>query len=130
MKRVLIVEDHPTLLRSLRRGLEVLGYEVLTTETGEEGLELALAQDIDILVLDIMLPGRNGLEILLDLRQADFRKPVLILTARDSPEDRRRAQQCGADGFLAKPFAFADFRARLDELLPATPAGADQSETP
>lgn len=117
MSRILIVEDHQKLSRSLRRGLEVLGHDVLTTETGEEGFELALAQDVDILVLDLNLPGRNGFEILSDLRNAGFRKPVLILSAKDSPEDRRRAQTCGADGFLAKPFAFADLLARLDQMV-------------
>ena len=117
MSRVLIVEDHQTLLRSLRRGLEVLGFEVLGTETGEEGLELAQTQNVDVVVLDLMLPGRNGFEILTELRSGGFRKPVLILSAKDSPDDRRRGEQCGADGFLAKPFAFADFLLRLDQLL-------------
>lgn len=117
MSRILIVEDHQRLLRSLRRGLEVLGFDVLVTETGEEGFQLALASEIDLLVLDVMLPGRSGFEILSDLRRTGLRQPVLILTAKDSPEDRQHAQDCGADGFLAKPFAFADFLARIEQLL-------------
>lgn len=126
MSRILIVEDHQKLLRSLRRGLEFLGHEVLTAETGEEGYELALARDVDVVVLDVMLPGRNGFEILSDLRKAHFLKPVLILTARDSSEDRRRGQECGADAFLTKPFAFADLQACLEELLPRREATAVQ----
>lgn len=117
MSRVLIVEDHQTLLRSLRRGLEVLGYEVLVTETGEEGFQLALNRDVDVVVLDLMLPGRSGLSILKDLRDAGFPKPVLILTAKDSPEERQRSQECGANAFLAKPFAFAEFLSFLEQLL-------------
>jgi len=65
----------------------------------------------------LMLPGKNGFEILTDLRRTNFRKPVLILTARDSPADRRRGSECGADGFLVKPFAFADLVSHLNELL-------------
>lgn len=122
MRRVLIVEDHQKLLRSLRRGLELHGFEVLATETGEAGYDLALTQNVDALILDLMLPDRNGFEILRDLRQAGFHKPVLILTAKDSPEDRRRGQSCGADGFMAKPFAFSDLLTRLNELLQRTDA--------
>lgn len=117
MSRVLIVEDHRNLLRSLRRGLELLGHEVLTSETGEEGFLIATTQGVEIIVLDLMLPDRNGFEILRDLRTAGIPQPVLILTAKDSPEDRERARECGADGFLIKPFAFSDLVARVTELL-------------
>lgn len=117
MSRVLIIEDHQRLLCSLRRGLEVVGYEVFVTETGEEGFELAITREIDIVVLDVMLPGKDGLEILHDLRSAGFLNPVLLLTAMDSPEVRRRGKECGADGFLAKPFAFAEFVSFVEQLL-------------
>jgi len=117
VSRVLIVEDHQKLLASLRRGLELLGHEVLTAETGEQGYELALRQNVDIVVLDLMLPGKNGFEILADLRKASFCGPVLILTAEDSPEDRSRGRACGADGFLIKPFAFTELVSRLNALL-------------
>lgn len=130
MSRVLIVEDHQTLLRSLRRGLQVLGYEVLVTETGEEGFELALNRNVDVVVLDLMLPDRNGLSILQELRSAGFQKPVLILTAKDSPEERQRSQECGANAFLAKPFAFAEFLSFLEQLLDQSrsmSAGAEES---
>jgi two-component system copper resistance phosphate regulon response regulator CusR len=130
MTRVLIIEDHQTLLRSLRRGLEVVGFDVLVTETGEEGFNLALSRDVDLLVMDVMLPGRSGFEILQDLRNADFRKPVLILTAKESSEDRRRAQACGADGFLAKPFSFAELLARIEQLLQKSEAKPLSMEEP
>lgn len=129
MSRVLIVEDHQKLLRSLRRGLEFLGHEVLTAESGEEGYALALSRDVDVVVLDVMLPGRNGFEILAELRKASFFKPVLILTAKDSPADRQRSRDCGADGFLAKPFAFSELVACLNELLlPRAPAPPSTEE--
>ena len=130
MSCILIVEDHQSLLRSLRRGVECLGHEVLTAETGEVGYELALTRNIDVMVLDLMLPGKNGFEILTDLRKADFRKPVLILTSRDSLDDRRRARECGADHYLIKPFAFADLAARLSELLQQFATGTSESKKP
>jgi two-component system, OmpR family, copper resistance phosphate regulon response regulator CusR len=130
VSRILIVEDHQKLQESLRRGLEILGHEVLTAETGEQGYNLALCHAVDIVVLDLMLPGRNGFEILVDLRKADFRQPILILTAKDSPEDRRRGRACGADGFLIKPFAFADLVARLNELLKGGASGPPSAENP
>lgn len=117
MSRVLVVEDHQKLLRSVQRGLGLSGHEVLTAETGEEGYLIALNGNVDAVVLDLMLPGRNGLEILCDLRKVGFRKPVLILTSRDSPEDRQRARDSGADAYLIKPFAFAELVAHLHDLL-------------
>lgn len=114
---VLVVEDHPMLLESLRRGLGQLGYHVLAAETGEEGYQLAVEHDVDIVILDLMLPGRSGIEILTDLRQAGFEAPVLIVTARDTAEDRRRARESGADGYLIKPFAFTDLLSRMRQLL-------------
>lgn len=123
MSCVLVVEDHSTLLQSLCRGLERTGYGVLSAETGEEGYELAMKQPVDIVVLDLMLPGRSGFEVLTDLRQAGFRAPVLILSAKDSPEDRQRARECGADDYLIKPFAFAELMTRVKRLLSSGPGG-------
>jgi DNA-binding response OmpR family regulator len=117
------VEDHQKLLDSLQRGLERVGHSVLTAGTGEEGFRLALDRDVEMVVLDLMLPGKSGFEILVELRKVDFRKPVLILSAKDSPEDRQRARECGANGFLIKPFAFADLVSRLSELLEQRPPG-------
>ncbi len=117
MARVLVVEDQKKLLQSLRKGLEEEGYEVLTAATGEEGYYHATTGPIDAIVLDLMLPGRNGLEVLRDLRAQGFAKPILILTARDAVDDRVRGLDGGADDYLIKPFALAELLARLRALL-------------
>jgi DNA-binding response OmpR family regulator len=117
MARVLIVEDQEKLLQSLRRGLEEEGYEVVAAPTGEEGYYLATTNAPDAIVLDLMLPGRDGLRVLRDLRGQGFAKPVLILTARDAVEDRVAGLDEGADDYLVKPFAFAELLARLRALL-------------
>jgi two-component system, OmpR family, copper resistance phosphate regulon response regulator CusR len=126
MPRVLVVEDERKVLRSLERGLQAEGYEVITAPTGEEGYQQALAQPFDCLVLDLMLPGQSGLEVLAALRQAGKGVPVLILTARDTIEDRVIGLDAGADDYLVKPFAFAELLARLRVLLRR---GRDERET-
>ena len=117
MSRVLVVEDQKKLLNSLRKGLEQEGYEIVTAATGEDGYYAATTQEFDAVVLDVMLPRRNGLEVLHDLRANGFTRPVLILTARDSVEDRVAGLDGGADDYLVKPFAFAELLARLRALL-------------
>jgi two-component system copper resistance phosphate regulon response regulator CusR len=117
MPRVLVVEDQKRLLASLRRGLEEEGFEVETAPTGEEGYYVATTRPPDILVLDIMLPGRDGFRVLGDLRAGGFARPVLLLTSRDAVEDRVRGLNAGADDYLVKPFAFAELVARLRALL-------------
>jgi two-component system, OmpR family, copper resistance phosphate regulon response regulator CusR len=117
MPRVLVVEDERKVLRSLERGLQAEGYEVVAAATGDEGCRLAVAQSFDCLVLDLMLPGRDGLEVLAELRAAGKATPVLILTARDAVEDRVAGLDAGADDYLVKPFAFAELLARLRVLL-------------
>jgi DNA-binding response OmpR family regulator len=105
---VLVIEDRKRLLSSLRRGLEEEGYEITTSSTGEEGYYLTTTQTFDAVVLDLMLPGRNGLQVLRDLRAHGFGKPVLILTSRDAVEDRVTGLDAGADDYMVKPFAFAE----------------------
>ena len=117
MAHVLIVEDQKRLAASLRKGLEEEGFEVTIAHTGEEGFYLATTRPPDALVLDIMLPGRDGFEVLRNLRERGFTKPVLILTARDSVEDRVAGLNGGADDYLVKAFAFAELVARLRALL-------------
>ena len=117
MAKVLVVEDQKKHLDSLRRGLETEGYEVVTALTGEEGLVLATSERVDAMVLDLMLPGRDGLSVLRQLRSNGFAKPILILTARDSVEDRVQGLDQGGNDYLVKPFAFAEFLARLRALL-------------
>jgi len=117
MSRVLVIEDQKRLQNSLRRGLEEDGYEVVSALNGEEGYYLATTQACDVLVLDLMLPGRDGLSILKDLRAHGFKKPVLILTSRDAVEDRVAGLDAGADDYLIKPFSFAELVARLRVML-------------
>jgi two-component system, OmpR family, copper resistance phosphate regulon response regulator CusR len=117
MARVLIVEDQKKHLESLQRGLEAEGYEVVTAATGDEGYRAAVTQAVDAVVLDLMLPGRHGLDVLRDLRDGGFTKPVLILTALDAVEERVQGLDSGANDYLVKPFAFAELLARLRALL-------------
>lgn len=117
MPRVLVVEDEPRVLRSLEEGLRSAGFEVEAAATGDEGARLAVARPFDCLILDWMLPGRDGLQILADLRRSGNATPVLLLTARDAIDDRVLGLDSGADDYLVKPFAFAELLARLRVLL-------------
>jgi DNA-binding response OmpR family regulator len=114
---VLVVEDERKILRGLERGLKAAGYEVVPATSGEAGYELALREPLDCMVLDLMLPGKDGIEVLRDLRAAGKTLPVLILTARDEIEDRVIGLDAGADDYLIKPFAFAELLARLRVML-------------
>ena len=125
MARILVVEDERKVLRSLERGLQAEGYDVVAAATGEEGFEQATAQPFDCIVLDLLLPGRDGLQVLGDLRRDGNKVPVLILTARDLVEDRVIGLDAGADDYLVKPFAFAELLARLRVLLRRERGGAE-----
>jgi two-component system OmpR family response regulator len=117
MTRVLVIEDERKLLAGLVGCLRAEGHEVAAAATGEEGLRLALSQAFDCAVLDRMLPGLDGLEVLAELRRAGKALPVLLLTARDAVEDRVAGLDAGADDYLVKPFAIAELLARLRVLL-------------
>jgi two-component system, OmpR family, copper resistance phosphate regulon response regulator CusR len=117
MPRVLVVEDDAKVLRSLEKGLKAAGFEVEVAAQGQEGSRLATSQSFDCIVLDRMLPGRDGLEVLADLRRTGRTTPVLMLTARDSVEDRVLGLDSGAEDYLVKPFAFAELLARLRVVL-------------
>jgi DNA-binding response OmpR family regulator len=117
MPRVLVVEDELKILRSLERGLRADGYDVATATSGEDGFQQVTARPFDCIILDLLLPGRDGLQVLADLRQMGNKVPVLILTARDAVEDRVIGLDAGADDYLVKPFAFAELLARLRVLL-------------
>jgi DNA-binding response OmpR family regulator len=115
--RLLVVEDEPKVARALREGLQSEGYEVSVASSGEEGFFLARTRPFDSIVLDVMLPGRDGFEILSALRAQGLSVPVLILTARDSIGDRVEGLDRGADDYLVKPFAFPELLARVRALL-------------
>jgi DNA-binding response OmpR family regulator len=115
--RVLIVEDERKLAQVLKSALEAEHYEVVAAATGEDGFYRANAESFDLVVLDLMLPGRSGLEILQTLRQRRLETPVLILTARDGVDDRVRGLDLGADDYLVKPFALPELMARIRAIL-------------
>ena len=114
--RVLIVEDEVKLAALLRRGLEEEAHAADVAGTGEDALWMARATEYDAIVLDLMLPGVDGIEVCRQLREAGVWSPVLMLTARDGLEDRIGGLDAGADDYLTKPFAFAELLARLRAL--------------
>lgn len=115
--RILIVEDEARLAQALKQGLEAEHYEVKVAATGEEGFFLVSTEVFDLMLLDLMLPGRDGFEALAALRGRGLQTPVLILSARDSLEDRIRGLDGGADDYLVKPFAFPELLARIRALI-------------
>jgi two-component system copper resistance phosphate regulon response regulator CusR len=115
--RVLIVEDERKLAQVLSSALQAEHYDVVVAATGEDGLCRANAELFDLVVLDLMLPGRSGLEVLRTLRQRRIETPVLILTARDGIDDRVLGLDLGADDYLVKPFALPELLARIRALL-------------
>jgi DNA-binding response OmpR family regulator len=115
--RLLVVEDEHKVAHALREGLEGEGYEVVVEHTGEDAFYRLNTERFDLILLDLMLPGRDGLQILITLRQRGVKTPVLILTARDTLEDRVIGLNSGADDYLVKPFAFAEVVARIRALL-------------
>ena len=115
--RILVVEDERKLAQVLASALKAEHYEVVLAATGEDGFCRANAESFDLVLLDLMLPGRNGLEILQTLRKREVQTPVLILTARDGVEDRVLGLDLGADDYLVKPFALPELLARVRALL-------------
>jgi DNA-binding response OmpR family regulator len=111
------VEDERKVAKALQEGLERESYSVAVAHTGEDGYFQASAEQFDLIILDVMLPGRNGIEVLAALRRQEPKVPVLLLTARDSVEDRVLGLDSGADDYLVKPFAFPELLARVRALL-------------
>jgi two-component system copper resistance phosphate regulon response regulator CusR len=117
---ILVVEDEKKLAGALQKGLEAEKHSVRVANTGEEAFFLVSTERFDLLLLDIMLPGRDGIEILKALRQKGLIMPVLVLTSKDAIEDRVRGLEAGADDYLAKPFAFPELLARIQAIVRRT----------
>jgi two-component system copper resistance phosphate regulon response regulator CusR len=117
---ILVVEDEKKLADALQKGLEAEKHSVRVANTGEEAFFLVSTEHFDLLLLDIMLPGRDGIEILKALRQKNLALPVLILTSKDAIEDRVRGLGAGADDYLVKPFAFPELLARIQAIVRRT----------
>lgn len=115
--RILVVEDEHKVAQALREGLESERYEVVIAITGEDAFFRINTEKFDMILLDLMLPGRDGIQILTSLRKSGVETPVLLLTARDGVEDRVAGLNSGADDYLVKPFAFAELLARIRALL-------------
>jgi DNA-binding response OmpR family regulator len=122
--RILIVEDNPRILAFLAKGLREEGYIVETAADGDSAFDKARTQGFDAAVVDVMIPGRSGFDLVRDLRAADVALPVLMLTARDRTEDKVEGLDSGADDYLTKPFDFSELTARLRALLRRRAAGA------
>lgn len=127
MTRVLIVEDQRALLETFTRGLREEGYAVAPAANVAEARRVLKEEAVDAVVLDLMLPDGDGLSLLGELRQAGFRKPIVVVTARDAVEDRIRGLDRGADDYLVKPFSFDELLARLRAVLRRSVSVASES---
>ncbi len=122
--RILIIEDEKKVAAFIKRGLEQESYAVDVVEDGVEGQHYAEVNEYDAIILDIMLPRKSGLEVLKELKDKGIKAPVLLLTARDTVEDRVKGLNIGADDYLTKPFAFEELLARLRALMRRGSTGA------
>ncbi|MEO7723379.1 MAG: heavy metal response regulator transcription factor [Chthoniobacterales bacterium] len=126
---VLIVEDEQKIAAFIRRGLTENGFVVDVAEDGEKGLEYALSRKMDLIILDVALPKRDGWSLIAELRKAEVHTPVLFLTARDSVPDRVKGFDLGADDYLIKPFHFSELLARVRSLLRRSPERREETIT-
>ncbi len=117
MKKILIIEDDPTIAKGLQISLQADHYSILSASSGEKGFQLAQQENIDLIILDLMLPGKNGEEICRELRQKGLRTPILILTSRSEEIDKVLLLELGADDYMTKPFGIRELQARVKALL-------------
>ncbi len=122
LMKVLVVEDESKTATYLKRGLEENGFIVDVAEGGEDGAHFAQTQPYELIILDVMLPGRDGWSVVTDLRRRGVVTPILFLTARDAVRDRVKGLELGADDYLVKPFAFSELLARMRSILRRGPA--------
>ncbi len=115
--KILVIEDDPTVGEFVRRGLEEQRWQADLVNNGLEGERMALSQPYDLVILDMRLPGRNGLDVLRTLRSRGFERPVLVLTAQDAVDAKVETLRAGADDYVTKPFAFEELLARVEALL-------------
>jgi two-component system response regulator MprA len=127
MAHVLVVDDEPAVRRALERALRLENHDVTLAEDGEQALDVLAGEPADAVILDILMPKLDGLEVCRRLRKAGDRTPVLMLTARDAVDDRVEGLDVGADDYLVKPFALRELQARLRALLRRAGDGADGS---
>lgn len=130
MKKILVVDDEPSILTLLTFNLEKNSYEVTTCEDGLKAYELALTNVFDFIILDIMLPSLDGIEITQKLRQEKIKTPILLLTAKDEPIDRILGLEIGADDYLTKPFSPREVLARMKAIFRRTEAANTPVSTP
>jgi two-component system alkaline phosphatase synthesis response regulator PhoP len=128
MKRILLVEDEPGLVMTLTDRLRNEGYVVETCDNGDEGLARALAESFGLIILDVMLPRRSGLDVCRELRERRVATPVIMLTARGQVDDKVAGLKIGADDYLAKPFEMIELLARVEALLRRAPVEAPVEE--
>ncbi len=121
--RILLIEDEKKTAAYLAKGLGEAGFKVEVAPDGEAGLNLALTKRFNLLIVDVMLPKKDGWSVVATVRRKDVRTPILLLTARDSVRDRVKGLELGADDYLVKPFAFSELLARVRSILRRSPAG-------